>query len=74
MIRSHSSHLSQVVRRVNEAENFELKENVDKNFKFTISHKTGDNCFITIDHKVCVIVEKCVETDSCIVPFLEFMS
>lgn len=61
MVRTHCNELSQVVRRVVEMQNTNSNNHIfhkGKNPK-TLSYKRGDNCFITNDQRICVIV-KCI--------------
>jgi hypothetical protein len=72
MVRSNALHLSQVVRRVSEAENFVNLESNDKNSnrrRFRITDKNGDNCFLNDKNKVCIVVSVNVDDNICKVKY-----
>jgi len=61
MLRSKSCHLSQVVRRVGEAEALRLKETVSKNQKL-ISVSKPNNCYVDNDGRIIVLEKQLTET------------
>lgn len=63
MLRSNSSHLSQIVRRVGEAELFQSCKVAKQDFIYSsVSSNDGDNCVILTNGIVSVIVQRISQT------------
>lgn len=71
LLRANHSHLSQVVNRIAEQNEFDSFSSKDQNLVATsISSKTGNNVFLCRDGRICQFVSS-VNSEQCLVQFFE---